>query len=92
MKVRLASKSPQKTNEKKVSLPNTTSLNKQPPKRTSMPVTNTRSAMNKTRDDGIEVIPFGEDNSMKLDFKKKVNNKSGEEDFVAGLINDGYVE
>ena len=93
--MRLVSKSPKKNsyqNEKKASASNTTSLNKQV-KRVSMPVTNTRSALNKTRDNDIDIIPFGDDNTGKLDFKSKASaNKSNEEDFVAGLINDGYVE
>lgn len=92
-KGRLASNSPQKAGEKKVQIANSASLNKQAPKRSSMPVTQQRSAVNKKRNDGVEVIPFNDEFTGKTDFKKKnVGNKGQEEDFVTGLINDGYVE
>jgi len=41
----------------------------------------------------IDIIPFGDDNTSKLNFKKKGSTKNNyDNDFVTGLINDGYVE
>lgn len=95
--VRVASKSPNKSSnfqpEKKVSLPNTAPIKKQVPKKTSMPLSHQQSLMNKSKNDDIDIIPFGEDNTGKVDFKSKIGVKrNSQEDFVTGLINDGYVE
>jgi len=76
--------------------PNTASLKK--PTRNSLPPqsTNTRGSLNKSKidDDGVELInPFGDENPGQMNFKARGSvKKNGDEDFVTGLINDGYVD
>lgn len=94
---RAVSKSPIKQNnlqvEKKISLHNNNSNIKKEPKRSSQPITTQRSSINKTKDEGIDIIPFSEESNSKFNFKTKGALKTNQdEDLVNGLINDGYVE
>lgn len=94
---RVASKSPVRkniiTSEKKNAYLTTNSIKKEVPKRISQPQNSTRSSAKKQKDEVIDIIPFGEDNTSKLNFKTKgIGKNNYENDFVAGLINDGYVE
>ncbi len=94
---RVSSKSPVRNNnvttEKKGSYLSNNSTKKEVAKRSSQPINSTRNSAKKPKDDVIDIIPFGDDNTSKLNFKKKGSAKNNyDDDFVTGLINDGYVE
>jgi hypothetical protein len=95
---RVSSKSPVRNNnvatdKKTSSYLSNNSTKKEVAKRTSQPINSTRNSVRKPKDEVIDIIPFGDDNTSKLNFKKKGSTKNNyDNDFVTGLINDGYVE
>ena len=73
LKARVTSTSPQKqmiSSDKKVNLPSTSTTYKQNIKNSSLPTTKQRSVINKSKNDDIDIIPFGDDNTGRINFNK----------------------